>query len=1233
MEFVESRRGYYPSTLGFLKLLSSLFSVGGFPVSLGQNWRARTGCTPYIEYVTDYVLPRVTGCFEHFSPLPFRSMQEKSRLTAIALEVVDIVLARYHVVKTKPPSELSPEKNLDFIYKASVVDATHELVLPELVRAVTVRPHEDDTPHILDDYSSSTRTATIQEKATDPQSALTNSQVTQPKSPGYSILAGMLSSTRRTLFDSVISPIIDFHKIRANQDTDILSLVYALYVSTPPTITSAKDGARGSWPVNARQLLLSSLRPSSNIKDQTNLLEQEMALVLRILCGVLAKEDTYRYQISLTRQATHIPVLRFTKKSSIPTTVELQPSKLSHMLVSSEMETGVVSSIVHFIGFFSRNTRAATNIAAMATAITFYIERTVHRKQALELFSSRNPRKVNVVLVHAITTRFKLATSTVLTENDAVLLLFICERLLVDLRLNANYGTLTNVVFGEKTATNQQSVSFFPCVDAMLQLLDNIDFVFGESSAEVATLCYEIFYRLIAIGNGNHDVEVALIVAEHLRAHDFWSLSIFKQCSTLVSLSSEKIRESKHHVIHSIAWLLKGVACELRILSGISKEYKMSPGLERLVAPHPNLFKQLIDVIFSDKGLVDYALDVLPIERPYFTSIADAPIDEKCVTEAKYSIRGAPEVVFGYDVLDVVTLWNLLKMKHFPVDEVGLHSWVEQWNHSVLTDCSSAHLSDAIRLVIESSLACSYNHGFDYMSVPMVGRTTIFQLISCMSPQEDDMKNIESIDTTYFTTSCRNIASAACMISIAIGEEWKESKYSDDTFDFATLSKLITRTIACSVADNRSYAEYVRIRERIVALAGVLLPILRARPNQFTREDDGRFWYQAAVVLAQLSTNCDTYSQTKRSTSPCKDNFVMQTCLCEILENLNCSGGSYTCRAILTYTSTNSQIPPIRGILDLIKSFDENVELLAQRLISISPEISELFISSGVFEALLHAADVYYLEEKKLLALLANQVNYNASQIQIPTYLQGHFEILSALMTSRVDPILLQESLPKISATLGTYIHLFERIVNRFPIGGDTLYSMLRCITQANLLQIEKSQRKAAFINSKSQSLTSTNASTNFAPFLGPVAKLTIHIAENPLPSRMLDTLPSRLKSPELSFGLVTLAESNSPTWWDTQELGLVDINDICRIAALGMDLIRFGVLLIRHSASPSNLDEFSLSRCLCRCTDAARVSSNIADTFYIYNERPLTPLCEFCSFRKLNRHCNRHAKDKALNL
>ena len=72
MEYIEFSLGHYPSSEGFLKLLASLFAVGGCPSDLGKNWRVRSGCSPYIEYVIDYLLPRAKGTFANLPALPFQ---------------------------------------------------------------------------------------------------------------------------------------------------------------------------------------------------------------------------------------------------------------------------------------------------------------------------------------------------------------------------------------------------------------------------------------------------------------------------------------------------------------------------------------------------------------------------------------------------------------------------------------------------------------------------------------------------------------------------------------------------------------------------------------------------------------------------------------------------------------------------------------------------------------------------------------------------------------------------------------------------------------------------------------------------------------------------------------------------------------------------------------------------------------------------------------------------------
>jgi hypothetical protein len=80
--------------------------------------RPQTGCTPYIEYVTDFVLPRVLKSKTKEDGIYFATPADKSRLVTRALEVIDAVLTRYVPPAAVPfprhPSEpnLVPENTL-----------------------------------------------------------------------------------------------------------------------------------------------------------------------------------------------------------------------------------------------------------------------------------------------------------------------------------------------------------------------------------------------------------------------------------------------------------------------------------------------------------------------------------------------------------------------------------------------------------------------------------------------------------------------------------------------------------------------------------------------------------------------------------------------------------------------------------------------------------------------------------------------------------------------------------------------------------------------------------------------------------------------------------------------------------------------------------------------------------------------------------------------------------------
>jgi hypothetical protein len=112
LEHVEAQSGSYPATEGLLYLLSTLVSTSGCPSDLGSEWRAQSGCAPYIEFVTDFVLPRAMGLKKMDSGLSFASPADKCRLISRSLEVLDAVLSRYVVPPPGATEQTIPSRDL-----------------------------------------------------------------------------------------------------------------------------------------------------------------------------------------------------------------------------------------------------------------------------------------------------------------------------------------------------------------------------------------------------------------------------------------------------------------------------------------------------------------------------------------------------------------------------------------------------------------------------------------------------------------------------------------------------------------------------------------------------------------------------------------------------------------------------------------------------------------------------------------------------------------------------------------------------------------------------------------------------------------------------------------------------------------------------------------------------------------------------------------------------------------
>ncbi len=97
---IEYFLGTYPATEGLLLLIFSLVEKSGCPPDLGSQYR-RAGASPYIEYITSFVLPRCIPLSSDEStehqPLYFATPEDLYRLVSRALGVLQAIICRYPV--------------------------------------------------------------------------------------------------------------------------------------------------------------------------------------------------------------------------------------------------------------------------------------------------------------------------------------------------------------------------------------------------------------------------------------------------------------------------------------------------------------------------------------------------------------------------------------------------------------------------------------------------------------------------------------------------------------------------------------------------------------------------------------------------------------------------------------------------------------------------------------------------------------------------------------------------------------------------------------------------------------------------------------------------------------------------------------------------------------------------------------------------------------------------------
>jgi hypothetical protein len=1216
-------------------------------------------------------------------------VSDKNRLLARAFEVIEAVLARYVIAPKSTPSKqwLSEHRSL-------VLEASTKLGLSNLAEKVVIPPASGDAEIFAFDFLNANVgeiTASVFYSRNGGQSEPQNTGggigsstplIPFPKSPGFALLADALSAQGGSLFHAVSATLADHSERRGRAggaldeiEANRFACAFGLMGELIPSISSAKTISKGALPTFAKQALLKPIIPtmeesfldSVGVDDPTKWRERATISTLRILCAVAAREDYFLDAVtSAPGSLNFAPVLQFQRRGSVGALelLSVQPTLLKDILLLDVGATDAVRSIVDFIDYSASDEKHESDIAAPAIALAFYLHKHLYpdeRDKALHSIAGRD------LLPAAVAKRLLVSSELPESHSDAQIVQLILDWIVVGLRESTGSGKIAaHWLLGLPTGSfrgtwlpghKPSSVRPGDCLDAIIQLLRDVQFITGPKSSALATTCFEILVRLCEGGNvaGVSDMQRVLVCAERLRDVDFWSFHLVALVAERATSSSVLTLytalyplagiEGAENILHSCAWLLKGVANELRLLAGANKFLAdvdvFDRSLRWLLAPRPRQYEKLLSFLFSSPhNLLRSVLLCVPLAN---TVDPESVLPSReAVEAATVSLPGPTDVVAGYKQIDYAKLLLCMQSPDAVEKAAAIRKWADQWNSRATWDCAASHLTNGVRIVLGSSFESSNWLNGEYSlllssnvnSLSAMNSVNLAELLSLALSRiigEECHSNTQAgMDDQVYSMASLHISQASLVLADRVVAEKRKEGISMATVtdsDLLDLCITFAKAIVLSSAASGAVYAFSRRDERTAVLATALAAIIKSTHWVEISNRPREFLIQAGVALAHLSCqkiNPETALDRQRH-PPQAAVIAARSCLATMVDLFSiCDDDAPREQSfgfvILTTLNDSKGRRFGEHLVDRIAALDDRVSTLMTAFVG-TPFGGDLLLEYGLGKALIFAAENYASEEDRALLQFGSPLGgYRSVDIAIPTFLGEHLQVIKALLSSpfvsQDQRKSLSEDVPKI---MTAHRRVIERLFIKFPVDNDVLLKCFECVVLA-----ERPTTSAVTLTQADQE---QGFATRIVPCIGflelSIFDLTLHLLENPFPRQVLSQLPQALVGSEFSEHLhvAPVLRQERGSWWEAipfsklggGEEGLVlpyppsgslyfayhlganvtwteakyefSIRAM-EFAALGLSIL---VLKANHEKFPFTTD-FSVARSLCRISDAARV-------------------------------------------
>lgn len=1258
MEQVESRNGQYPSTEGFLQLLTSLYTTAGSPADLGKEFRARPGCTPYVEYVANFVLPRALGTKKESMSLPFRSPIDKGRLVSRALEVIEAVLVRYTV---PPPTITSPVNPLVDEKKAqqlAATEASQMLGITSLVEKIVVPPNESDAR----DFSRDFRDAVVPRVAAHPQDSTTvgpaSSQanveqrftvgeppVPRAKSPGFTVLAELLSSSGGTLLNALVQVLIDDHAARGIRTVCDIGgykelVTQALFGQTPPTVLSARAKTTDTSHVSP-QALLRPLIPqfesfTMNKDDAVYWREISIILALRIVCAAAAREETFGKAVSNGHTLLKIiPVLHFHRRTLPPSGIvvyNVQTSRLADLLKSLGFSTSGVNVecfpvVVQYIEFEGSNKLHDACISSAAVALTFYASQTPGTDESIRALAGGRLDGVSR-LARAMGNRLSRSAKYASVKVDHDVASLILDSILATFRGGcARETSIAHVILGIPfmldgnwiNGTYDNAFQFAgregvirDCFDAMLERVEDLDFLTDQSSSSLAARCFEIIFRLTEHSTNPAAARRLNYASNVLRSTHFWNANLKRLLadyssgsesllSQVVSIDAECRPKGIENFVQCIAWLLKSVSSELLALD---QSHRGIDSGER---------RQLLSLFFSSPGrLFMNVLVSMPIsnDRIAYLGLEGMPSRES-LEKSRVSMPGAPEVVGGY------TLISKTKLSQQAASNTLLEeqkNWADRWNAWASWDCASYHLSVATLFLVESAIISTVSAlGRFELDTPWEMLQTILWRIVFEGNDENEVLKMDDRLSPKVSDILSRLVLLLVEHFVSIKAAASIPGMSTEESNVIQICRLLVHAVISSslMERGRPLLPHEKLRTATFGLA--LSVMMKSDPNTSLLDGlVGDDFLKASISLGRLTCSGSSTNlfESTESTDGQRARSLAQLAFGSVLDLYRDDDTLSIVQLMAAPSDPGMARTIVQAIVSLVADLDDQISFVVQKIV-FCQEGPELLLDARLPRALLQAASRYTSEEQRM----KEDVLYSSVSFGVPSFLQGHMSVINSLLLSRMLPTNDRGSVASDAMNiLLTYTDVVHRLFGDFPYKAEVLLTCLQCILLASeyagLQQFVADQRSSIWNRD--------------------VLQLSYELSQNPFPRRYLPTLPMKVNDAGRDVPLsgnvsVSDAYKNDSSWWDSTEKSPRE-NDSGRIllaappsgraqdygwrndpsfdgdkwttsmyetAVMGVTILDACLSYLETVCSVQpflSLDGCALARGLCRCSDVAKV-------------------------------------------